>query len=269
MTTGGYSHDTIRTFIARGLADRERRKCRQYHGVSGQTRALARQRRGHLGSRLASSAPNRLGAAPSAAKALGVFAPARRQRAGDFPCGVGVQVGPVAGVIGGVSLLTMNGQSLDTVSSASRRIWSATVAGRGRVRRGNLRQRLVDGGQRGVDHFGVELDQVGDLIAIETCQSLPEPQELGGNSTGEPTNPSVIASLKGAHLNAGGGDARSTRASQTGPSYHQCPNNSGVEGGDHVGGPADRSDSEINRLRTNSTKSATWASTAWSARSGS
>src|SRR6478752_7537011 len=94
-----------------------------------------------------------------------------------------------------MSLVTLNGQALDTVGSASRRISSATTS-------------------RGVgaptDAFWVSaLSTVASAASTtsvlsrtmsetcspdQTCQSLPEPQELGGNSTGDPTKPAPMAS---------------------------------------------------------------------------
>src|SRR6478735_7465690 len=95
------------------------------------------------------------------------------------------------------------------------------------------------------------------ISPAHTCQSLPEPQELGGNSTGEPTKPSAFASDSVPTRTPAAGSARSTRSSQTGPSYHQWPNNSVSKAATTWAGLPMRSDSDVNLLRTVSTKSAT------------
>ena len=60
----------------------------------------------------------------------------------------------------------MNGQSLDTVSSVSRRIWSATTSrGDGAPTDAFCSSALSTVRQRGVDDLGVQLHQVGDLLA--------------------------------------------------------------------------------------------------------
>ena len=103
----------------------------------------------------------------------------------------------------------------------------------------------------------------------QTDQSLPEPQELGGNSTGLPTKPSASASDSVPTRMPAAGNARNTRSSHIGPSYHQWPNSSVSKAAITWAGLPMRSPSATSRLRTTSTKSATCPSTARSARAGS
>ena len=86
------------------------------------------------------------------------------------------------------------------------------------------------------------------FVPDQTCQSLPEPQELGGNCTGAPTNPSSSASLSVPTRTPASGSARSSRASQIGPSYHQWPNNSVSKAATTWAGRPMRSDSLIEPL---------------------
>src|SRR3954469_14074738 len=118
----------------------------------------------------------------------------------------------------------MNGQSLDTVSRVSRRIWSATTLRAGGASVSPSALSTVVSAVSTTSAFNCT--RSATFSPAHTCQSLPEPQELGGNSTGLPTNPSVTASDSVPTRTPAAGNARNTRSSHTGPSYHQCPNSS-------------------------------------------
>ena len=134
----------------------------------------------------------------------------------------------------------MNGQSLDTVSSVSRRIWSATKS-----RGGGAPTDALWSSALSTVVSAVSTTSVLSCTMSATCspdhtgQSLPEPQELGGNSTGLPTNPSATASDSVPTRTPAAGSARNTRSSHTGPSYHQWPNSSVSNAAIDVRGPAD------------------------------
>src|SRR6476661_7144579 len=149
----------------------------------------------------------------------------------------------------------MNGQSLDTVSSVSRRIWSAMKLRAGGVSVSPSALSTVVNAVSTTSAFSET--RSATFSPDQTCQSLPEPQELGGNSTGEPTKPSATASDSVPTRTPASGSARSTRSSHTGPSYHQWPNSSVSNAAITWAGLPIRSDSDVNLRRTVSTKSAT------------
>ncbi len=138
ITTGGYSHDTIRTFIG-----------------------AARQ------SSRASRAPNRpVGAVPAIGQSLSVLAAARGQRARDLPGGMRVQMGAIARIVcGGILADHERPVAGHRQQRLAQNLVGDEVPWRRRAQRRTLLQRLVHGGQRGVDDFAVQLDQVGHLLA--------------------------------------------------------------------------------------------------------
>src|SRR6202161_2099013 len=121
----------------------------------------------------------------------------------------------------------MNGQSLDTVSRVSRRIWSAMWSrGIGPSSDAVWASALSTVDSAVSTTSELSRTRSATLSPAHTCQSLPEPQELGGNSTASPTRPALTASLSVPTRTPAYGSARSLRSSHTGPSYHQWPNNS-------------------------------------------
>ena len=161
----------------------------------------------------------------------------------------------------------MKGQSLETVSRASRRIWSAT---RSRAGYAESCARTLSTVVSAVSTTSaLSVTKSATCSPDQTCQSLPEPHELGGSSTGEPTKPLAIASDRVPTRTPAAGSARRTRPSHSGPSCHQCPNSSVSKAATTWAGRPVRSASEISRRRTVCTKSATCASMAAAARSGS
>ena len=181
----------------------------------------------------------RRGSSPSASR-CGVLAAARGQRVGDLPGGVGVQVRAVARVVGG-----------------------GVLADHERPVAGHRQQRLAQ------DLVGDQVARVGAPTAASapapcprcvsavsttsvlsctrsatcspahTCQSLPEPQELGGNSTGAPTNPSAMRVGQRADADPGLGQRAQHPLQPHRALVPPVAEQFGVEGGDHVGGPAD------------------------------
>ena len=139
----------------------------------------------------------------------------------------------------------MNGQSLDTVSSVSRRIWSATRSRGIGAPTDAFCSAPCPRCVSAVSTTSVfSCTRSATCSPDHTCQSLPEPQELGGNSTGladearrrrrrTACRPACPAS----------GSARSTRSSHTGPSYHQWPNSSVSNAATTCAGRPMRSDS--------------------------
>ena len=121
----------------------------------------------------------------------------------------------------------MNGQSLDTVSSVSRRIWSATTSRATGAPTDAFCSNALSTVLSAVSTTSVfSCTRSATFSPDHTDQSLPEPQELGGNSTGLPVNPSATASDSVPTRMPAAGNARNTRSSHTGPSYHQWPNSS-------------------------------------------
>ena len=59
-----------------------------------------------------------------------------------------------------------------------------------------------------------------------TRQSLPDPHDDAGSSTGSPTSPASTAPRSVVTRTPAAGSARSTASSHAGPSCHQCPNSS-------------------------------------------
>src|SRR3954453_9578504 len=163
ITTGGYSHDTIRTFM-RAHFGASVRKMHTFRGVSACRHA--RSRGGEVGSPWQPScikcAEQTVGAFPAVGQSLCVFAAARRQRAANLTGGVRVQVRAIAGVVGG-GILADHERPVagHREQRFAQDLIGDEVAGRRCV---GLTERLVHSGQRGVDDFSVELDQIGDLL---------------------------------------------------------------------------------------------------------
>ena len=162
----------------------------------------------------------------------------------------------------------MNAQSLDSASSVSRRIWSQTAsraAGGDRSAPAPCRPRSA----RCRPPRRSAARSRPPARRPTPCQSLPEPHELGGNSTGAPTNPASTASASVPTRTPASGSARSTRSSHAGPSCHQWPNSSVSNAATTCAGrPSRVALGRPAAARTTSTKSATWVSTAASARCG-
>ena len=195
----------------------------------------------HRGSLRASSAPNSPSARfqPSARRC----ATSRRPDAsvaGDLAGGVRVQMRPVAGVVGGGVLAhherpvaghREQGLAQDLVGDV--------VAGDRPVQRRGLGQRLVDGGQRGVDDLGVELHQVGDFVAGPHLPVLAGTPRAGRQFDGiaDEALADGVAERADAH-------ARLRQCPQHPFQPHRTlvppvAEQFGVEGGDDVRGPPD------------------------------
>ena len=134
----------------------------------------------------------------------------------------------------------MNGQSLDTVSRVSRRIWSATTSrGVGEPTEAVWASALSTVVSAVSTTSLLSCTRSATRSPDHTCQSLPEPQELGGNSTGAPTKPPAMASLSVPTRMPASGRARSTRSSHGRPFVPPVAEQLGVEGRHHMGGPTD------------------------------
>src|ERR1700739_4782346 len=121
----------------------------------------------------------------------------------------------------------MNGQSLETVSSVSRRTLSAIGSpGIGPSRDAVWASALSTVLSAVSTTSLLSCTRSATLSPAHTCQSLPEPQALCGNSTASPTKPAATASLSVPMRTPASGNARSIRSSHTGPSYHQLPDDS-------------------------------------------
>ena len=107
------------------------------------------------------------------------------------------------------------------------------VAGRGRYV-----VALVDGVQRRADDRRW-VDEVLDLGSGPHRQSLPEPHDDAGRSTGAPTKPRSRAVLSDPTVTPASGSRRRRRSSHTGPLVPPMAEQFGVERGDDEGGPID------------------------------
>src|ERR1700726_2462280 len=102
MTTGGYSHDTIRIFTRLHTSAARVRKmpaaaacrCTDTPARDGKRRSPGQPTR-------IQGTEQAVGAVPAVGQPLRGVAPARRQRPGDLAGGVRMQMGAVTGVVGG------------------------------------------------------------------------------------------------------------------------------------------------------------------------
>ena len=134
----------------------------------------------------------------------------------------------------------MNGQSLDTVSRVSRRIWSATMSrGVGEPTDAVWASALSTVVSAVSTTSLFNCTRSATRSPAHTCQSLPEPQELGGNSTDAPTNPSATASDSVPTRTPASGQRAQHPLQPHRPLVPPVAEQLGVEGRDHVGGPAD------------------------------
>src|SRR3954469_13891563 len=150
----------------------------------------------------------------------------------------------------------MNGQSLDTVRSVSLRIWSATMSRETGSPTDEFCSNALSTVLSAVSTTSVlSCTRSATFSPAHTDQSLPEPQELGGNSTGLPVKPSATASDSVPSRMPAAGSACTTSSSHTGPSYHQWPNSSVSNAAITCAGLPIRPLSVTRRRRTTSTKS--------------
>ena len=134
----------------------------------------------------------------------------------------------------------MNGQSLDTVSSVSRRIWSATKSrGVGAPSDAFCASALSTVVSAVSTTSVFSCTRSATCSPAHTCQSLPEPQELGGNSTRRADESVGDGVGQRADADAGLRQRPQHPLQPDRPLVPPVPEQFGVERGDHVRGPAD------------------------------
>src|SRR6478735_2585789 len=155
MITGGYSHDTMRIFTCTHL---------RRTGSSGEPPGVQ-------------GAEQPVGAVPVAGQPLRLLAPPGGQRRRDLPGGMGVQMGAVAGVFGGGVLADHE----RPVTGHRQQGLAQDLVGHQIARRAGpaVGQRLVHRRQRGVDDLGVELHQIGHLLAVPDLPVLARTPRAG------------------------------------------------------------------------------------------
>ena len=165
---------------------------------------------------------------------------------------MGVQVRPVAGVVRGV----LAHHERPVAGHRQQRLAQNLIGHQipaGASRSGP--DCLVDGAQRGVDHLGVELHEVGHLLA-------GPPASPCRNPAGRAAIRRCRRAVRPRIAQGSDGDARLGQGAQQSlephrASYHQWPNSSVSNAAITCAGQPIRSDSE-RRWRTRSTKSSTW-----------
>ena len=228
--------------------------------------------RGVIGERRVERAEQAVGAVPAVGQALCVLAAARRQRAGDLAGGVRVQMRAVAGVVGGGVLADHE----------------RPVAGH---REQRLAQDLVGDVSRGGSARPASRSAPSALSTVVSAVSTTSVLSCTRSATllagphlpvlaGTPRAGRQFDGIADEAVGDGVGQRADAHAGLRQRAQHPLqPHRAlvppvaeqfGVERGDHVGGPPDALGlATSSRLRTTSTKSATWLSTARSARSGS
>ena len=195
--------------VASESADHHRRVLPRHHQDFHERRSLR-----------ASSAPNR----PSArfqpvGQPLGLLAAARCDRTRDLPGGVRVQMRAIAGVVGrGVLADHERPVARHRQQRLAQDLVGDEIARRRSAHRGVVVQRLVH--RRSVRCRRLRCSAATRSATFSpdhTCQSLPEPQELGGNSTALPVNPSAMASDSVPTRTPAAGSARNTRPATPDP----------------------------------------------------